>query len=52
MAFGPEKLDVDRAAIASVGWACRYCEKRKGHRNATDQLPRASQTIALKTIED
>ena len=50
-AFGHEKLDVYRAAIASVGWAYRYCEKQKGHRNAKDQLLRASQPIALKTVE-
>ena len=51
MAFSPEKLDVYRAAIASVGWASRYCEKRKEHRNARDQLPPAAQAIALKTVE-
>ena len=50
MAFGHEKLDVYRAAIASVGWAFRYCEKLKGHRNARDQLLRASQVIALKAV--
>jgi len=50
MAFGHEKLDVYRAAIASVGWASRYCEKLKGHRNAKDQRLRASQAIALKTV--
>jgi hypothetical protein len=36
MAFGHEKLDVDRVAIESVGWAYRYCEKLKGHRSAKD----------------
>ena len=51
MAFGLQMLDVDRAAIASVGWASRYCEKLKGHRNAEDQLLRASQAIALKTVK-
>jgi len=51
MAFGHEKLDVYRAAIAYVGWAYRYCEKLKGHRNAKDQLLRASQAIALKIVE-
>ena len=50
MAFGHEKLDVYRAAIADVGWAYRSCEKRKGHRNAKDQLLSASQAIALKTV--
>ena len=51
MAFSHEKLDVDRAAIASIGWAYRYCEELKGHRNAKDQRPRASQAMALKTVE-
>ena len=41
-AFGHEKLDVDRAAIASIGWAYRYCEQLKGHRNAKDQLLRVA----------
>ena len=39
MAFGQEKLDVYRAAIASIGWAYRDCEKLKGHRNVKDQPP-------------
>ena len=47
MAFGHEKLDVYRAAIASIGWAYRYCEKLKGYRNAKDQRLRASQAMAL-----
>jgi hypothetical protein len=51
LAFGQEKLDVYRAAIASVGGAYRYCEKLKGHRNAKVQLLRASQPIALKTVD-
>ena len=51
MAFGHEKLDVYRAAIAYVGWAFRYCEKRKGHRNAKDHLLRAPQAIALNSVE-
>jgi len=51
MAFGHEKLDVDRAAIAYVGWACRYCEKLKGHCSAKHQRLRASQAMALKTVE-
>ena len=50
-AFGHEKLDVDRAVIASIGWAYRYCEMLKGHRSAKDQLLRASQAMALKTVE-
>jgi len=51
MAFGHEKLDVYRAAIEYVGWAYRYCETLKGHRNAKDQLLRASQAIALNIAE-
>ena len=50
MAFGHEKRDVGRAVIADVGWAYRYCEKLKGHRNAENQLLRASQAMALKTV--
>ena len=41
MGFGHERLDVDRAAIAYVGWAYHFCEELKGHRNAKDQLLRA-----------
>jgi four helix bundle protein len=51
MAFGHEKLDVYRAAIKYVGWAYRYCEALKGHRNAKDQLLRASQAIPLNIAE-
>ncbi len=51
MAFGHEKLDVYRAAIEYVGWAYQYCGKLKGHRNAKDQLLRASQAIALNIAE-
>ena len=51
MAFGHEKFDVDRAPIESVGWAYRYCEMLKGHRNAKDQRLRASQAMVLKTVE-
>ena len=51
MASGHEKLDVYRAAIADVGWAYRYGEKLNGHRNAEDLLLRASQAMALKTVE-
>jgi len=43
MAFGHEKLDVYCAAIEYVGWAYRLCKGMKGHRNAKDQLLRASQ---------
>ena len=51
MAFGHEKLDVYRAAIEYVGWAYRYCEALAGHRNAKDQLLRASQAIPLNIAE-
>ena len=51
MAFGHEKLDVYRAAIASIGWAYRYCEKLKGYRNAKDQRLRASQAMALNIAD-
>ena len=51
MGFGHEKLDVYRASIEYVGWAYRYCEGLKGHRNAKDQLLRASQAIPLDIAE-
>jgi len=51
MAFGHEKLDVYRAAIEYVGWAYRLCEGLRGHRNAKDQLLRASQAIPLNIAE-
>ena len=51
MVFGHEKLDVYRAAIVYVGWVYRYCESLKGHRNAKDQLLRASQAIPLNIAE-
>lgn len=51
MGFGHEKLDVYRAAIEYVGWAYRYCESLKGHRNAKNQLLRASQAIPLNIAE-
>jgi len=51
MAFGHEQLDVYRAAIEYVGWAYRLCNGLKGHRNAKDQLLRASQSIPLNIAE-
>ena len=51
MGFGHEKLDVYRTAIEYVGWAYRFCESMKGHRNAKDQLLRASQAIPLNIAE-
>jgi four helix bundle protein len=49
--LGHEQLDVYRAAIEYVGWAFRLCEGLKGHRNAKDQLLRASQSIPLNIAE-
>ena len=51
MSFGHERLDVYRAAIEYVGWAYRFCEGLKGHRNAKEQLLRASQAIPLNIAE-
>lgn len=51
MVFGHEQLDVYRLAIEYVGWAYRLCEQTKGHRNAKDQLLRASQAIPLNIAE-
>ena len=51
MAFGHEKQDDHRAAIEYVGWAYRFCETLAGHRNAKDQLLRASQAIPLNIAE-
>ena len=51
MGFGHEKLDVYRTAIEYVGWAYRLSERLNGHRNARDQLLRASQAIPLNIAE-
>ena len=51
MGFGHERLDVYNAAIDYVGWAYHFCEELKGHRNAKDQLLRASQAIPLNIAE-
>ena len=51
MGFGHERLDVYRAAIDYVGWAYHFCGELKGHRNAKDQLLRASQAIPLNIAE-
>ena len=51
MGFSHEKLDVYRAAIEYVGWAYCYGQALKGHRNAKDQLLRASQAIPLNIAE-
>lgn len=51
MSFGHERLDVYQAAIEYVGWAHRLCQGLKGHRNAKEQLLRASQAIPLNIAE-
>ena len=51
MTFGHEQLDVYRLSLKYVGWVYRFCENLKGHRNARDQLLRASQSIPLNIAE-
>jgi four helix bundle protein len=51
MAFAHENLDVYRTAIEYVGWAFQLCERLKGHRNAKEQLLRASQAMPLNIAE-
>ncbi len=51
MSFGHEQLDVYRVSIEYVGWVYRFCESLKGHRNAKEQLIRASQAIPLNIAE-
>jgi len=51
MVFGHEKLDVYRLSLEYVGWAYLFTENLKGHRNAKDQLTRASQAIPLNIAE-
>ncbi len=51
MSFGHERLDVYRASIEYVGWAFRLCERLPAHRNAKEQLLRASQAIPLNIAE-
>jgi four helix bundle protein len=51
MTFGHEQLDVYKTAIEYVGWAYRLCEGIKAHRNAKEQLLRASQAIPLNIAE-
>ena len=46
-----EKLDVYRSSLEYVAWAYHFCEKLRGHRNAKDQLIRASQAIPLNIAE-
>ncbi|CAB5152246.1 four helix bundle protein [Olavius algarvensis associated proteobacterium Delta 3] len=51
MTFGYEQLDVYRLSLKYVGWVYRFSEHLKGHRNARDQLLRASQAIPLNIAE-
>jgi four helix bundle protein len=51
MTFGHEQLDVYRASIEYAGWAFRLCERLTAHRNAKDQLLRASQAVPLNIAE-
>jgi four helix bundle protein len=51
MSFGHEKLDVYNLAIEYVGWVWTFCENLKGHRNAKDQIIRASQSIPVNIAE-
>jgi len=49
--LGMRDLTYTRPAIEYVGWAYGFCEELKGHRNAKDQLLRASQAIPLNIAE-
>ena len=51
MSFNHEKLEVYCISLDYVGWVYHYCEGLKGHRNAKDQLLRASQSIPLNIAE-
>jgi four helix bundle protein len=51
MVFGHEQLDVYQVAIEYVGLCFHLCERLKGHRNAKEQLLRASQAIPLNIAE-
>ena len=51
MGFGHEQLNVYRVALEYVSWAYQLCENLKGHRNAKEQLLRASQAIPLNIAE-
>ncbi|MCG8375071.1 MAG: four helix bundle protein [Chlorobiales bacterium] len=51
MSFGHEQLNVYRVALEYVRWSYLLCEKLKGHRNAKEQLLRASQAIPLNIAE-
>jgi four helix bundle protein len=51
MTFGHKRPDVYRTAIEYVGRAYRPCQSLKAHRDAKDQLLRASQAIPLNIAE-
>jgi len=51
MSFGHEKLDVYRLSLEYTAWVYNLCESLHGHRNARDQLLRASQAIPLNIAE-
>ncbi len=51
MTCGHERLDVYRVSLEYAGWVYNYCSDLKGHRNARDQLIRASQAIPLNIAE-
>ncbi len=51
MSFGHEKLDVYRLSLDYAAWAFKFCETLNGHRNARDQIIRASQSIPLNIAE-
>ena len=51
MTFGHERLDVYQASIKYVGWVYRLSKRLNSHRNARDQLLRASQAIPLNIAE-
>ena len=52
MAFGHERLDVYRLALAYVGWVHRLAKNLLGaHRHAREQLLRAALSIPLNIAE-
>jgi four helix bundle protein len=52
MPFGHEQLDVYQVSLQYVKWVDHLCPRLKGkHRNAKDQILRASQAIPLNIAE-
>ena len=51
MSFSHEKLDVYKVALEYVQWVYQYCKKMENHRNAKEQLLRASQSIPMNIAE-